>query len=171
MLRISVKLLPILFIVFCFKNAIILAEVSSNEKAIEQARMTAKMLDDLYKTFIVLITEEYVKDPSILPAATISKRVFETMAKKGWHQAKLLDATGKPFNNDNRPDDDFEKDAVKALSSGQSYFERAETVEGTKYLRAATEVPVVIKGCILCHKDKKMGELLGAISYKIPLKE
>ena len=165
------KLLLILITALCFTSTTILAKESSNDKTIERARKTVQMLDDLYKTFIVLITQEYVKDPSVLPAAVLSKKVFETMEKKGWHQARLLDATGKPFNTDNSPKDDFEKDAIKAIVSGKSYFERVEKIEGKNYLRVATIVPVVIEGCTICHKNKKIGELLGAISYSVPLEE
>ena len=137
---------------------------------LNQAREKVRMLDDLYKTFIVLITGEYVKNPSVLAAATLSKRVFAVMDKKGWHKARLLDATGNPFNPENNPRDKFERDAIKALISGKSYFERVEKVEGKEYLRAATSVSAVMVGCISCHPDRKIGDLLGAISYSIPLK-
>jgi hypothetical protein len=144
-------------------KAILNAELS-------QARETVYMLDELYKTFIVLITGEYVNDPSVLPAATLSKRVFEAMGKKGWHQARLLDATGTPFNPDNNPKDKFERDAIKAIISGKKYFERVEKIGDKDYLRAATAVSAVMGGCIICHPDKKVGDLLGAISFSIPLK-
>ena len=137
---------------------------------LNEARETVRMLDDLYKTFIVLITGEYVKNPSVLAAATLSKRVFAVMGKKGWHKARLLDATGHPFNPDNNPKDKFERDAIEALIAGKSYFERVEKVEGKEYLRAATSVSAVMVGCISCHPDRKIGDLLGAISYSIPLK-
>ena len=136
---------------------------------LRQAREKVRMLDDLYKTFIVLITGEYVKNPSVLPAATLSKRVFEVMSKKGWHKARLLDATGTPFNPDNNPKDEFERDAIKAMVSGKSYFERVEKIEGKDHLRAATAVSAVMVGCISCHPDRKVGDLLGAISFIIPL--
>lgn len=138
---------------------------------LEQARKTVRMLDDLYKTYIIMITAEYVDDPSILPAATLSKRVFEAMNKKGWHKARLLDATGTPFNPDNNPKDKFERKAIKEMLAGKSYYERVEKIEGKHYLRAATVVPVVMKGCTICHPDRKIGDILGAISYGIPLGE
>lgn len=136
---------------------------------LSRAREKVQMLDDLYKTFIVLITAEYVNDPSVLPAAALSKRVFESMSKKGWHKARLLDATGTPFNPDNNPRDKFERDAIKAMVSGESYFEKVEKTDGKDWLRAASSVRAVMKGCIACHPDKKVGDLLGAISYSIPL--
>lgn len=136
---------------------------------LNQAREKVHMLDELYKTFIVLITGEYVNDPSVLPAATLAKKVFEAMGKKGWHKARLLDATGNPFNPDNNPKDKFERDAIEAIVSGKSYFERIERIEGQYYLRAATSVVAVMKGCTICHPEKKVGDLLGAISYSIPI--
>ena len=129
-----------------------------NEKLV-LARNTVRMLDDLYKTFIIQITAEYVDNPSVLPAATLSKRVFEAMTRRGWHNIRLLDATGTPFNPDNNPRDKFEREAIKAIVAGESYFERVETIDGKDYLRAATSVSAVMK------------DLIGAISYIIPLEE
>lgn len=138
---------------------------------LEYARKTVRMLDDIYKTYIVLITQEYVDDPSVLPAATLSKRVFESMNKKGWHKARLLDATGTPFNPENNPRDEFERNAINAMISGKTYFETIEKIEGRDHLRAVTSVHAVMKGCISCHPDKKFGDLLGGIAYIIPLEE
>jgi len=138
---------------------------------LDHARKTVRMLDDLYKTYIVLITEEYVDDPSVLAAATLSKRVFKSMNKKGWHKARLLDATGTPFNPENNPVDAFERDAINAMISGRTYFEKIETVDGKAHLRAVTSVHAVMKGCISCHPSSKVGDLLGGIAYDIPLEE
>ncbi len=138
---------------------------------LDHARKTVRMLDDLYKTYIVLITEEYVDDPSVLPAATLSKRVFGSMNKKGWHKVKLLDATGTPFNPENNPVDAFERDAINAMISGRTYFEKIETVDGKAHLRAVTSVHAVMKGCISCHPSSRVGDLLGGIAYTIALEE
>ena len=136
---------------------------------LEHARKTVRMLDDIYKTYIVLITEEYVDDPSVLPAATLSKRVFKSMNKKGWHKARLLDATGTPFNPENNPKDAFERDAINAMISGRTYFEKIEKIDGKDYLRAVTSVHAVMKGCISCHPSSRVGDLLGGIAYNIAL--
>ncbi len=138
---------------------------------LEHARKTVRMLDDVYKTYIVLITEEYVDDPSVLPAATLSKRVFKSMNKKGWHETRLLDATGTPFNPENNPRDEFERDAINAMISGKTYFEKIEKIEGKDHLRAVTSVHAVMKGCISCHPSSRVGDLLGGIAYNIPLEE
>jgi hypothetical protein len=136
---------------------------------LDHARKTVRMLDDLYKTYIVLITEEYVDDPSVLAAATLSKRVFKSMNKKGWHKVRLLDATGTPFNPENNPVDAFERDAINAMISGRTYFEKIEKIEGKDHLRAVTSVHAVMKGCISCHPSSRVGDLLGGIAYNIAL--
>ncbi len=46
----------------------------------------------------------------------------------------------------------------------------SESADGQRYLRAATPVPVVNKKCILCHPGRKVGDLLGAISYKLTVR-
>ncbi|GAX61847.1 ABC-type Na+ efflux pump, permease component [Candidatus Scalindua japonica] len=138
---------------------------------LDHARKMALTLDELYKTYIVLITEEYVDNPSVLPAATLSKRVFKAMDKKGWYKTRLLDATGTPFNPENNPRDGFERDAINAMISGRTYFEKVENIEGKDHLRVVTSVHAVMKGCITCHPTSKVGKLLGGIAYIIPLEE
>lgn len=66
------------------------------------------------ETVVVLITEHYVKDTTILPAASASKALFAEMKKKGWHEVRLLGLTDKLFNPDNKPSDAFEQQALLA---------------------------------------------------------
>ena len=104
------------------------------------------------------------------PAGTAAIKLFEAMQKKGWHEVRLLDATGDPYEAKNSPRDDFEKAAVGQLRSGKDYFEQVVERGGQRYLRAATPVPVVLKKCTMCHenyKAAKPGEAIGALSYTI----
>lgn len=164
-----IKTILVLVCIISFCNVSISAEDSLRHIKLTYARRTVTMLDDLYKSFIVVITEEYVKDPSILAAATLSKKIFKLMEKHGWHEVKLLDATGSPFNPDNNPKDEFERIAIAALISGSPYYETIEMIDGVEYLRAATKVSAVIEGCTLCHPNRKVGDLMGALTYKIPI--
>ncbi len=150
-------------------NQFIRPDEISLDKAVHRAGQTVKMLDDMNKAFIVLIAEEYVKDPTMFSAATLFKKVFFKMDRKGWFKARLIDATGTPNNPDNIPKNKFERDALEKIVNGRSYYERVEKKEGEYYLMAATSVSVVAEGCTICHHDKKLGDLLGAISYTIPL--
>jgi hypothetical protein len=138
-------------------------------KALERTRESVKMLDDLYKTAVVSITSNYVEQQSDTPAAAVAKQVFAAMNKKGWHNARLVDATGKPKNKENLPNTEFEKMAVAELRSGKTYFEEIAKVDGKPVLRAATVVPAVMSQCVVCHGGKE-GRLLGAIVYELPIK-
>lgn len=183
MLKTGKKLIFVTVMIYFFANTPAIAEepfrkrmfVSPQdigiEKAVERAKKTVRMIDEMYKTFIVLVTKEYVTDPTMFSALILSKRIFEAMSKKGWHEARLLGTDETPHNPDNSPKDGFERDAVKALVSGQNYYEKVERVEGKYYLRSATSVIAVMEGCKICHPGKKVGDLLGGISYRISVDE
>ena len=141
-----------------------------DKAAVERARDTAKMLDDLYKNYVVDITKTYVRAQEKTPAATVTKRVFKAMHDKGWHTGRLVDATGKPFNEANAPKTAFEKKAVMQIKAGKGYFDEVGTRDGKPVLRVATVVPVVMKECMTCHSDHKMGDVLGALIYEVPIK-
>ena len=59
------------------------------DPALEHARKEVKMLDDVYKTAVVLITENYVTEDSDLPAGSAAKALFAAIEKKGWHTVVL----------------------------------------------------------------------------------
>ncbi|HUY91690.1 MAG TPA: DUF3365 domain-containing protein [Pirellulales bacterium] len=146
------------------------AAAKPDAEAVERARREVKMLDDLYKTTIVFINDTYVEDANDVAAGEIARELFAAMRKKGWHDARLVDATGKPLNDENAPRDEFEKLANKKILGGETYYEEIQEDQGKLYLRAATVVPVVNQKCTICHPGHKVGEVLGTVSYKIPLK-
>jgi hypothetical protein len=140
--------------------------------AIERTRKTVRMLDDLYKTAVVLITEHYVNDSNDLPAGSAAIALFDAMKKKGWHDVRLLDASGEPLEEKNTPRDDFEKQAVAQIKSGETYVDQVVEKGGKRYLRAATPIPVVLKKCTMCHpnyEQAKPGQAIGALSYTLPI--
>jgi len=147
-------------------------EKNGDDAALERTRKQVRMLDDIYKTSIVLITEHYVRDEKDLAAGVAFKKLFAAVKKNGWHEVRLLDATGEPYNDDNAPADDFEKEAIKQLKSGKPYFDKVMEKDGKRYLRAATIIPVVMDKCIICHdnyEDVKKGEAIGALGYIVPI--
>ena len=165
----------------------------SKDAAVERTRQEVKMLDDLYKTVVVLFTEHlftvcppttierksssvdkacYVKDPKTLPAASASKALFAEMKKKGWHEVRLLGLTDKLFNPDNKPSDAFEKAAAKKLLAGKEGHEEVVEKGGKRYLRVATGIPVVMEQCLMCHPTWKGNKgNIGALSYTVPVVE
>jgi hypothetical protein len=148
------------------------ANAPQKDAATERARREVKMLDDIYKTSIVLITTHYVDGKESLPAGSAFKALFAAVKEKGWHEVRLLDATGDPYEPNNAPKAGFETRAVKKLVEGQAYYDEVVTEQNKKFLLAATPIPVVMDKCVLCHdnyKDVKAGKPIGAIGYKVPI--
>ena len=144
----------------------------AKDPAVERARREVRMLDDIYKTAIVLVTEHYVKDDSSLAAGSAFKALFEAVGKKGWHEVRLVDATGHPYSDQNLPKAGFEKDAIKQLLEGKPAVDKVVVEGDKKFLLAATAIPVVMEKCIMCHenyKDVPKGQAIGALSYKVPI--
>lgn len=142
--------------------------------AVERARRQVKMLDDIYKGGIVLITTHYVDGDEDLPAGTAFKKLFEAAKKKGWHEVRLVDATGEPYNEENVAISDFEKRAIKELKAGKAFVDETVTENEKRYLLAATPIPVVMEKCTMCHSNydfEEKGTVIGALTYRIPVEE
>ncbi|TWU62212.1 DUF3365 domain-containing protein [Crateriforma conspicua] len=138
--------------------------------AIERAKKQAKMLDTLYKSAIVLITENYVDGSESLAAGDAFQALFKTMKDNGFHEVRLLDATGDPYDPDNEPKTDFEKKAVKALLDGKPIYEKIVKEGDKRFLLSATPIPVVMDKCVMCHGQYEGVEgPIGALGLKIPL--
>ena len=140
--------------------------------ATERTRKTVRMMDDVYKTAVVLITDKYVNDENDFPAGSAAIALFSEVEKKGWHGVRLLDVTGKPYDDKNVAKDEFEKQGVRQLKDGKDYYEQIIEKDGKPYLRAMTPVPVVMQKCVMCHPhygDAKKGAAIGAISYTLPI--
>ena len=140
-----------------------------DQARLERTRTTIRMLDDLYKGAVVAVTANYVTEQAETPAAAVAKQIFDHMKSKGWHAARLVDATGKPKNKANLPQTEFERTAVAKLRAGATYYEEIAEVDGKPVLRAATVVPAVMQQCVICH-GRKQGSLLGAIIYEVPIR-
>ncbi|MES1213122.1 MAG: DUF3365 domain-containing protein [Singulisphaera sp.] len=173
LLRTRALLIPVALVAVVSAGSLLPAYATDqNEKdpAAERARQTTRMLDDLYKTAVVLITQHYVEVDSDLPAGTAAIALFDAMKKKGWHEVRLLDATGQPIEQKNAAQDEFELEAVKQLLAGKTWHEEIVVRDGQRYLRAATPVPVVLEKCTMCHdhyKQAKPGQPIGALSYTL----
>ena len=149
-----------------------LAADKPSDPALERTRKQVRMLDDLYKTAIVIITENYVSEDADLAAGDAFQALFKVMKDKGYHEVRLLDATGQPYDDDNAPKDDFERTAVKKLKQGEAWYEEIVEQDGRRYLRAATPIPVVMKKCAMCHDHYAQvpeGQAIGAVGYKLPI--
>ena len=143
---------------------------AQSDASLARTREQVKMLDDLYKTAVVLITQHYVATPQTLSAATAAKALFSEMDKKGWHQVRLVGLTDAIVNKQNAPADAFEKEAAAKLVAGEASHEVVVNENGRQYLRYATPVPVVMEKCVMCHPSwkGKQGNV-GSLMYKVPM--
>lgn len=143
-----------------------------DDAAIKRTRKQIKMLDGIYKNAIVLVTTHFVKEESDMPAGTAFKKLFEVAKKEGWHEVRLLDATGDPYESENVAVSKFEKSAIKQLVKGKPYVEEVISKDGKQYMLAATAIPVVMDKCVMCHDnyaDVPKGQAIGALSYVVPV--
>lgn len=144
-------------------------ESTPDAQDLRRARREVKLLDDMYKTAIVLITQHYVHESTDMPAGEAFKALFAGMHEKGWHTVRLLDASGEPINDENRPQNDFERSAVAALLEGKPYYEQVTHKDGKLVLLAATPIPVVMEKCTMCHENYRGKKVIGALGYALPL--
>lgn len=143
-----------------------------SDAAVERTRKQVRMLDGIYKNAIVLVTTHYVTEKSDLPAGSAFKKLFEVAKKEGWHEVRLLDATGQPYEPANVAESAFEKKAIKELVAGKPYVDEVVVKDGKRYLLAATAIPVVMKKCVLCHDNYEgvpEGKAIGALGYVVPI--
>jgi hypothetical protein len=150
------------------------ADDKPDAAAIERARKTGRILAEVYKNAVVLITDKYVNKEGDFAAGSAVVLLFKNVSKSGNQNVRLLDVTGDPYEPENVAKDAFEKEAVKKIKGGASFYDEVVKKDNGKYeLRAMTNVPVVMDKCILCHAHyadaKKKGENIGAISYRIPI--
>lgn len=140
--------------------------------ALERTRKQVRMLDDIYKSTVVLITDKYVNSEKDYPAGRAAIRLFADISKKGHHEVRLIDVSGQPYNPANVAKDDFDTEGVKQLKAGKTFYDQVIEKDGKPYLRAITPIPVVMDKCILCHpnyKTAKKGEAIGALTYSVPI--
>ena len=166
------RVLLAMFVVTSLTCSSVIAEKPADSAAVERTRKQVRMLDDLYKTAVVLITTHYVNEDSDLGAGPAALALFDAMKKKGWHEVRLLDATGLPIEEKNAPKDEFERQGIAKLKAGAEYYDEVVQRDGKPYLRAVTPVPVVMKKCTMCHdhyNDAKPGEAIGALGYTVPI--
>ena len=148
--------------------------VTAEDKAVLRTIREVKMLDDIYKGGIVLITKNYVNGDEDLPAGTAFKKLFEAAKQKGWHEVRLVDATGEPYEDQNVAVTDFEKRAIAELKAGKAFVDETVTEDDKRYLLAATPIPVVMEKCTMCHSNydyDDKGVVIGALTYRIPINE
>lgn len=169
-MRLATRLLLVPFVAILLVMSV--AHAEEPDAALRRTRKTVEMIDGMYKGAIVAITENYVTEESDTPAGVAFKQLFKAAAKNGWHEVRLIDATGEPYNDENAPRPGFEQRALEKIADGAAYYDETLTEDGQRYLRAATAIPVVLPKCAMCHpqyEDAKPGAAIGMLGYKVPI--
>ena len=144
-----------------------------SKEAVERTRDTTKMLDEVYKRIIVLVTDKYVHEEDDFAAGSAAVELFRQVSEGDAQKVRLIDVSGEPYEPENVAKSDFEKRGVQKLKEGAASFDEVFTEDGKAYLRTVTAVPVVHEKCIMCHShyaDAKKGEPIGALSYVVPVR-
>lgn len=138
---------------------------------LERTRAIVKVVDELNKAYVVNITATYVRAQEITPAAKIARKVFDHMESKGFIKSgRLIDVSGNPIGEKNVAKSDFEKRIAPRIKKGEAFVDEVGTGDDGKTIyRAATIVPCVMKECTNCHAGFKVGDVMGALIYELPI--
>lgn len=130
-----------------------------------EGRRQVRMMDDVYKTAVVATHQMYVQDPGTPAAVIWAKQVINKLKGKGWPDARIFATHDRPLNPENAPADSFERNAAAAFKKGKVSYEEVASGE----LRYATDLRLLDKKCVMCHVRGKPGDLVGGVSYRVPL--
>ena len=115
----------------------------------------------------IKIAQEHSAPDTVPFPATATREMAETLAGEGMFTARVISAT--PLNPANKPNGSWEEQAIKSLAAGEKEVMTVETAGGIPTFRRMTPDIIQNQACIACHTDKKMGEMVGAVSVAIPL--
>ena len=93
--------------------------------SVEEARARAILLHDTMETMLHEVHREYYREDEnlMLPAAAI-KSVFRGLGKRHHVRFRWLAVEGQPMNIEHEASTEFEKEAARALSGGETAYER-----------------------------------------------
>lgn len=130
--------------------------------AVETAQEATDSLISALLAAVVDVTTRTTPETVVPESQVIS--LLLANSKKAY---RLLDGTGDPIRNRNRPKGKFERDALEAALLGET----TQEVKGNK-LRTVIPLPFAAENCALCHAnylDYEVGDIIGAITLRVPL--
>jgi hypothetical protein len=120
----------------------------------EQRKLARLLHETMHATLQVVHHEYYREDEGLkIPAATLQK-VFRELATRQNVQLRWLAVDAEAMNADHKPSTEFEKQAVKALTQGQTEFEQ---VDGGTYRHVG--VITLTSDCLKCHSPTRTSNL------------
>lgn len=133
-----------------------------------EARGQADILHESLHVTLQTIHHEYFReDEKIAIPAVALENVFREVASRRNIEFRWLAVNTQAMNIDHEPQDDFEKEAVKAIAAGAEDFEK---IDGQVYRRVG---PIILQAeCLKCHLPSRSSnkERLAGLSITIPIK-
>ena len=117
--------------------------------SVEVARERAKLVQSIYSDSLDVIHRQYFHnrdDRTTIPARAMED-VFSRTARRERIQARWISVNTPPMNIDHKPQDGFEKQAVRAIVRGAQEYEAVE--DG--FYRRAVSISLMGGGCLRCH--------------------
>jgi len=120
--------------------------------SLEEARGRARLLHETMHATLQIVHQEFFReDKGIpIPAATL-KKVFRELAVRQKVELRWLAVNAQAMNDDHKPQNDFEQQAVRALASGKEEF---ELVEDGVFRHVG--VITLASECLRCHVPNRM---------------
>jgi len=138
--------------------------------SLKVARERAKLMHNIYSATLDVIHHRYFRaeKSSSVPARALED-VFSEIARRESIKANWIAVNTRAMSIDHEPQNDFEKQAAKAIAAGEHEYERVEN--GT--YRRAEGIPLNNRGCLGCHlrfgangKAKRFAGLIITIPIK-----
>ena len=118
---------------------------------------------------IIKIGQDHSAPDTVPLPATATREMSEQLSQLGIYTARVISQT--PLNPANSPQGAFEEEALRALAAGATESIRIEPVNGVLMFRRMSPDIISSQACIGCHTDKKMGDMVGAVSVQIPMEK
>lgn len=132
---------------------------------VSEARTAARLLNDAYQTLVHEIHRTYPPAPQRPAAAALVRQLQDVMREKGWPSSHFLAVNAILRNQDHRPRDAFERQAVQSLKFSDAPVEQLQD----QHLRVALPVPMD-GDCTACHWTEEGAAGKGAIVWDIPVR-
>ena len=116
---------------------------------------------------VMKVGQEHSAPDTVPLPATATREMSEQLSQLGFYSARVISRT--PLNPANSAQDQFEEEALRVLEAGATESIRVEPVKGVMMFRRMTPDIISSQACIGCHTDKKMGEMVGAVSVQVPM--
>lgn len=138
--------------------------------SVETARERAKLAHGIYSATLDVIHHRYFHgDRATVPARALEE-VFPRVNREHNLKARWFAVNAKAMSVDHEQQDEFEKQAAKAIAAGDSEYE--QIADGI--YRRAGAISLMNKGCLGCHLGfGASGKIkrFAALSISIPVKE